>query len=201
MIKIVVPGDLLDDKPVHIEHAIIENDKTYATVLGSYDEEKKRLVPLEGLWYPVQGDIIIGIVDEEKLNSYSVNLNAPYKGIIVSKFVETQLQNGDVVEATVKEVDKTGTAVLVRSRKLFGGKIIKAKPSKVPRIIGKQDTMLRQLSDGTKATIKVGRNGIIWMKGGDVALATEAILRIQEEAHTPGLTDRIKEMLSGNNKV
>ena len=38
-------------------------------------------------------------------------------------------------------------------------------------------------------------NGIIWLKGGDVELATKAIMRIQTEAHVSGLTDRIKEML------
>lgn len=195
MIRIVVPGELLEDRPTNIEHAIIEHDKTYSTVMGSYDEEKKKLVPLEGLWYPMHGDTVIGIIEEEKLNSYTVALNAPYKGIIVAKYMETQVTTGDVVEATVKELDKTGTAVLMRARKLVGGKLMNVKPSKVPRIIGKQDTMLQQLSDGTKAMIKVGRNGTVWMKGGDMALATEAILKIQEEAHTPGLTDRIKEML------
>ncbi len=194
-IRLVVPGDQLEDKPANIEHAIIEHDRTYSTVLGNYDDEKKKLIPLEGLWYPIHGDVVIGIIEEEKLNSYSVSLNAPYKGIIVAKYMETQVQTGDVVEAFVKELDKTGTVVLMRAKKLFGGKIMNIKPSKVPRVIGKQDTMLKQLSDGTKAMIKVGRNGMVWMKGGDIALATAAIMRIQEEAHTQGLTERIKEML------
>ena len=89
----------------------------------------------------------------------------------------------------------------MRERKLYGGKIIDVKPSKVPRIIGKNNTMIKQLTEGTKSTIIVGMNGRIWIKGGDVALTTKAILRIQEEAHTSGLTDRIREMLEKSKKA
>ncbi|MDE1846072.1 MAG: hypothetical protein KGH53_02220, partial [Candidatus Micrarchaeota archaeon] len=82
--------------PLRIENAIIEDEKTYSTVLGIYNEERSSLVALEGLWYPIRGDIVIGIVEEARLNSYSVDLNSPYKGIIIAKFVETRLERGDV---------------------------------------------------------------------------------------------------------
>ncbi|MGC8710194.1 MAG: KH domain-containing protein [Candidatus Micrarchaeia archaeon] len=193
--KIVVPGDLLSDKPIRIENAIIDEGKTYSTVLGMFDSEKNTLIPLEGLWYPRHGDVVIGIITEERMSSYSVDLNAPYKGILIAKYTREEFSLGDIIEATVKELDETQTVVLMHERKLFGGKIIEIKPSKIPRIIGKENTMLTQLTEGTKSTIVVGMNGRVWIKGGDVALTTEAILKIEEEAHTAGLTDRIKEML------
>lgn len=201
MSRIVVPGELLAQTPLRIENAIIEDEKTYSTVLGIYNEERSSLVALEGLWYPIRGDIVIGIVEEARLNSYSVDLNSPYKGIIIAKFVETRLERGDVVECEVKEMDDTKTAVLMRPKKLFGGKVIDVKPSKVPRIIGKANTMVEQIRNGTKSTIMVGMNGRIWAKGGNVALATEAILKIGEEAHTSGLTERIKALLESNKGV
>jgi len=193
--KIVVPGDLLSDKPIRIENAIIDGGKTYSTVLGMFDSEKNTLIPLEGLWYPRHGDVVIGIITEERMSSYSVDLNAPYKGILIAKYTREEFSLGDIIEATVKELDETQTVVLMHERKLFGGKIIEVKPSKIPRIIGKENTMITQLMQGTKSTIVVGMNGRIWIKGGDIALTTEAILKIEEEAHTAGLTDRIKEML------
>ncbi len=195
MSRIVVPGELLEGKPLHIENSIIDEEKTFSAVLGIFDEEKHTLVALEGLWYPRRGDMVIGVIDEARLNSYSVELNAPYKGILVSKYIESRLEEGDVVEAEVREIDETKTVVLARAKKLFGGKIIDVKPSKVPRIIGKGNTMISQILEGTKSIIRVGMNGRIWIKGGDVALATQAILKIEEEAHTSGLTDRIKAMM------
>lgn len=195
MNRIVVPGELLAEKPLRIENAIIEEERTYSTVLGIYNEEKSTLVALEGMWYPMRGDIVIGIVDDARLNSYSIDLNSPFKGIVIAKFVETRLERGDVVECEVKELDETKTAVLMRPKKLFGGKVIDVKASKIPRIIGKANTMVQQVRDGTNSVIMVGMNGRIWAKGGNVALATEAILKISDEAHTSGLTERIKALL------
>ncbi|MDE1827548.1 MAG: hypothetical protein KGH65_00075 [Candidatus Micrarchaeota archaeon] len=201
MSRIVVPGELLAEKPLRIENAIIEDDKTYSSVLGVYHEDKTSLIPLEGLWYPRRDDIVIGIVEDARLNSYSVDLNSPYKGIIIAKFVETRLQRGDVVECEVKEIDETKTVVLMRPKVLEGGKVMDIKPSKIPRVIGKANTMIQQIQDGTKSTVMVGMNGRVWARGGNVALATEIILMIGEEAHTKGLTERVKTFLASKKGV
>ena len=71
-------------------------------------------------------------------------------------------------------------------------------PSRIPRIIGKGNSMLKQITEGTGTTIVIGLNGIIWLRGGKIDLETMAILKIVEEAHTTGLTERIKVLLSGN---
>ena len=201
MNKIVVPGDLLADAPISMENALIYDNKTYAAILGLYDDEKKTLIPLEGTWNARRGDTVIGIVDEVRLNSYSVDLNSPFKGMLISRFVSSRLQIGSVVEAKVKELDETKTVMLMYAKKLYGGKIIDIPPTKVPRVIGKGNTMIKQTTEGTNSSIIVGMNGRIWIKGGDVAMATEAILRIVEEAHTEGLTERIAEMLKQGKKV
>ncbi len=70
---------------------------------------------------------------------------------------------------------------------LYGGTILEIRPTKIPRVIGKNNTMVQQIAAMTKSTIVVGNNGIIWLKGGNVALATEAIRKIEDEAHTSGL--------------
>jgi exosome complex component RRP4 len=46
----------------------------------------------------------------------------------------------------------------------------------------------------------VGQNGIIWIEGknpNDELMATEAILKIEQESHTDGLTEKMKEYLEG----
>ena len=55
--------------------------------------------------------------------------------------------------------------------------------------------MIKQLSADTQTYVVVGMNGLVWMKGGKIDLCTEAIVMIQQEAHTSGLTDRVKNLL------
>ncbi len=195
MKKLVTPGEVLSDKPLRIDNSLVEEGKTISTIMGMYDDQTSSLIPIEGLWYPRPGEKVIGVIEEARLNTCNVALNAPYKGIIILKFSEVNMVNNDIIEATVKELDKTGTIVLSRPKVLYGGKIMAVKPSKVPRILGKENTMITQVSQSTKASISVGMNGLVWVKGGDVDLATKAINQIVEEAHVSGLTDRIAAML------
>ncbi len=215
--KIVLPGDKISDQAVRMENAIIEDGKSYATVIGMLDEQRGAFIPLESVWYPRHGDFIIGIVENAKNNVYTVAMNSPFRGLILPERRpfgrdrgdrggfrgreerQETLMVGDIVSAFVKDVKRESDQIIMileRQRKLSGGKATVVRPSKVPRIIGKANTMLKQLEDGTKSTILVGMNGIVWMKGGNVALAQKAIQKIQEEAHISGLTERINAMLA-----
>ncbi len=195
--KIVLPGDEILDRPIHMENTFVENNKTYTAVLAMLHDDK--LIPLEGLWYPKVGDKVVGRVEEDKFSIYEIDLNGPYSGLLISKFVKSPLLVGDIIEATVKEIDRYNTIILYKSRKLYGGKLISVKPSKIPRIIGRNNTMLKQLIEGTKCNISVGANGYIWIKGNNIHLAIKAITKIAKEAHTGGLTNRISDMLGVKN--
>ena len=82
-------------------------------------------------------------------------------------------------------------------RKLRGGRIIKVNPHKVPRVIGKEGSMVILIKQATGCNVMVGQNGLIWIDGEPEAevVAEKAILKINAEAHLSGLTDRIKEFL------
>ncbi len=198
MQRIVVPGEKLTSTPVRIENTISDKNGTYTCIMGYFDEDRKSLIPLEGLWQPRSGDNVIGVIEEDKGTMYLINLKAPYKGLALAKFVDAELSAGDVVSATVKQLEKGGTVMLLKPTRLNGGKIMAVSPSRTPRIIGKGNSMLKQITEGTGTTIVIGLNGIIWLRGGKIDLATTAILKIVEEAHTTGLTERIKVLLSGN---
>jgi len=68
-------------------------------------------------------------------------------------------------------------------------------PVRIPRVIGKKNSMVNMLEEKTKCDLFVGRNGRIWMRGEKIDLLKKAILKIEKEAHTSGLTERIKEFL------
>jgi exosome complex component RRP4 len=67
----------------------------------------------------------------------------------------------------------------------------------VPRVIGKKGSMIKLLKQMTKCEITVGQNGNIWIKGERQMedIVERAIFKIDQEAHIPGLTDRIKKIL------
>ncbi len=213
--RTILPGDKISDTPLRAENAIVEGGKTYATVIGMLDETKGTFIPLETVWYPREGDYVIGIVENSKNRVYTVYLESPFRGLILPpprprfrdmrhEHTERQevLQIGDVVSVFVREVKREADQIILildRPRRLMGGKLVDVRPSKVPRILGRANTMLTQLQDMTKSTILVGLNGLVWIKGGNVPLAQKAIAKIQDEAHVSGLTERIKEMLAANN--
>jgi exosome complex component RRP4 len=82
--------------------------------------------------------------------------------------------------------------------KITRGQIIEIMPTKIPRVIGKQGSMISMLKQETGCQIAIGQNGRILINGKtpeDERLAVMAIRKIEQEAHTTGLTDRVTEML------
>ncbi len=196
MRDILIPGDMVASEPLRMENTYVENGKTFAKVLGMYEREKKTLVPLEGVWIPKIGDIVVGIITGTKNTVYEVDLNFFGRSILIgSKYERQSYKNGDVVEAIVKDVEDRKTVILSGPKILYGGTVLNIKPIKVPRVIGKNNTMIGQIADLTGCNMIVGKNGTVWLKGEGVGVATEAIRQIEAEAHISGLTERIKRML------
>ncbi|MDE1810692.1 MAG: hypothetical protein KGH66_01475 [Candidatus Micrarchaeota archaeon] len=199
MKQIIVPGEVLSQSQVRMDNAYTEGGKTYAKVMGLYDDERKGIIPLEGPWKPRVDDMIVGIVSEEKNKVYEVDIGFFGRTLlIIGKFDRESYKVGDVIEASIKDIEDRKTIILTRARPLEGGTVMMVKPAKVPRVIGKANTMVKQISEAAKTYIIVGMNGMVWMKGGNMALAAEAIRKIEAEAHISGLTERIKLMLEQN---
>jgi exosome complex component RRP4 len=195
MTRIVVPGELLVSSPQRIDSAFVENGKTYSSVLGLFDETSPRVIPLEGPYMPAQYDIIVGIIDEVKFAGYNVDINSPYRGFLSAKDSRYEYKLGDVISAKITEVDEVKNVDLESARALRDGEIIEISPAKIPRVIGKNNSMLDMIREATRSEIFVGKNGRIWIRGGNSALAARAILKVEKEAHTTGLTERISAFL------
>src|SRR6266705_3350248 len=88
--------------------------------------------------------------------------------------------------------------------KVTTGRVVEISASKIPRLIGRKGSMISMLKHETGCQITVGQNGIalVWGKTPDAErLAVEAIYMVEREAHTRGLTDRIREMIAKSNVV
>ena len=191
---IVVPGEKLDKNVTG--DVFIEKDNAFSMVLGLLEKRDPaspaRLISLNGKYVPNRDDQVIGIVADVRHGGVSLEINLPY-----SAFLQTDYEYGyqDVILARVQDVTETRSVLLDQDRKLVGGELIEISPTKVSRVIGKNNSMISMISEKTKSTIYVGRNGRIWLKSGDIAKAEQAIYKIEKEAHTTGLTERIKAFL------
>lgn len=200
MRKVVVPGELVSEKKV--EGPVYEDDGKYYSLiygLATYEGERVKLIPLEGRYMPKPGDLVIGVVQEARFFGYLVDIRSPYTGVLMANETREKFTEGDVISAKVKTVDEVKNVFLTSPRRLEGGRIIEIIPAKVPRVIGKKKSMVLMMKQLTGVQILVGSNGRVWLRGPweKMSKVIEAILMIEREAHTTGLTDRIREFLEG----
>jgi exosome complex component RRP4 len=108
---------------------------------------------------------------------------------------------GDLAIFKVVDVDPSMKVELApkegQLRVLRSGRIVEISYTKVPRVIGRAGSMISLLKSKLDVNIFVGKNGRIWINGKaeDEDLAIKVIKRIEREAHTSGLTDRITKFL------
>ncbi len=212
--SLVVPGELLakglDNLPG--VGAYRTNHDIRSKVLGLV-RLKDRLVcvvPLAGAYIPKVGDGVIATVTDIQATFWIAELNSPYDALLnISEAVPEYVDRGtdisiyydigDVVYAKVLSVSKTKNVQLTmndyRAKKLIGGKLVRVTPSKVPRVIGKEGSMVELIKNRTGCQITVGQNGVIWLRGQNENLAARVVLMIEREAHIEGLTDRITRFL------
>ncbi len=212
--RIVVPGDLLDDSGSKEpgRNTYREDGKIYAERLGTLmsGDDEVEVIALSGRYDPQRGDLVIGTVVETMATNWYIDIRAPSDvGMHVTdvpwrvEYGETSkyLKNGDTVLFKVYQVDEMGKVQVTmkdqQCRKLNGGVTVDVEPSKVARIIGRKGSMVRLLKEETETRMFVGQNGRIWIDGEpqDIALALAALRRIEEEAHTRGLTERLQAWL------
>ena len=199
MKKIVVPGEVITEQRKRMgEHVYSSNGKIYSDVVGITDQESinASVVALKGFYVPQQNDIVIGLVTSELFSGFLVDIGAFHWSFMSKEGVREPLKRGSIVSVKVLKVNEVNDADLSEPRVFYGGEIFSIASVKVPRIIGKNGSMLEVLRRGTNCNIVVGRNGRIWAKGGDTDLLNKAIQMIGEESHLPNLTNKVTEFLS-----
>lgn len=196
--KIVVPGEKISDKPLYLGSTYVKNEKTYAAVVGMMDTEG-RYTPLEGVYTPKSEDTLVGIVVDSMSRGYLLDVNLPSKGVILSKETRLRLRTGDMVFGKVSTMSSFGDVLLSFPKKLTDGKIFKIPCAKIPRIIGKQSSMINMIRESSKTDIVVGNNGYIWVGlDGNIPLIKKVLDEIVANAHKKGLTDKMTKFIEEN---
>ncbi|MFH1182617.1 MAG: exosome complex RNA-binding protein Rrp4 [Candidatus Woesearchaeota archaeon] len=214
--SVVVPGEELAEGMDYLptEGTYREGEKIISSRLGLVTVEGRliKLIPLSGKYLPKRGDTIIGHVIDITLNGWRIELNSAYSALLTMKEATSEFITrgadltryfnfGDYLVTKITNVTSQNLVDVTMKgpglRKLGEGRIITVMPNKVPRIIGKQGSMVSMVKTATGCRIIVGQNGVVWIQGTPQSeiIAVDAIRKIEREAHIAGLTDRMKEFL------
>lgn len=214
---VVVPGQELASGLGFIPGANTyrAGDVVRAARLGLVNVDGKvvKLVPLSGQYLPRLHDRVIGQVIDVLMTGWRVDFGGPYSAVMSLKdgtesFIPrgadlTQFfALGDFVVAKITNVTSQKLVDVTMKgpglRKLEGGRIIKVNPQKVPRIVGKDASMVNLLKDSTGCQVVVGQNGLVWIDGPSDAqvVVVDAIRKIESESHLSGLTERVSAFLT-----
>lgn len=214
--SIVTPGQELSEGQEHKpgDNTYVENNRIKANKLGIVKVRGNRIQvePLSGRYAPQEGDKVIGKVTDINYSGWKLELNSAHEGMLnmrdVPEYVEDDedLTNyfdiGDYLLVQITDVSSQGSIDLKMKgpglHQLQGGQVIKIGSQKIPRLIGRQGSMVKMIKEKTGCKIIAGQNGLVWFKGDtaeDEILASETIKKINREAHKDGLTDIIKNYL------
>ncbi|MBI5553834.1 MAG: hypothetical protein HY917_03785 [Candidatus Diapherotrites archaeon] len=196
--RIVIPGEQVSEERKRLgSHVYLREGKICSDCVGLYNEESNvaSVVPLEGKYIPLVGDTIIGIVESENYSGYHVDVNAVYPSFISKKDIREILKPKSVISARVDDVQENMEIKVSGPRVFAGGELFTVSPVRIPRVIGRDGSMLNVLREGTGASILVGRNGRVWAKGGNLDLLRRSLEKIESEAHLDNLTDRMTAFL------
>ena len=214
--KIIIPGEMIIEGEGYLpgEGTEKRNKGIYALKYGLAEETNNliKVISLSGVYNPRRGNVVIGQVEEITFNGWIININAPENAFLslmeVPRYVNKDgldeiMDIGDMAVVKIWGINKRGIDVSLKSiglGKIDEGIIMEVNPHKVPRVIGKEGSMIKLIKDNTGCNITVGQNGLIWIKGNkveDELFAKKAILHVAEKCFVSGLTEEMEKYFGG----
>ena len=216
---VVIPGEEIAKGEDYLpgEGTEKRNGAIFALRYGLAEESNKliKVIPLSGVYEPRRGNVVIGSVENVTFNGWVIDIDAIENAFLslmeVPRYVnkdalEEVMKIGDVVVVKIWNINKRGVDLSIKSKglgRIDEGLIIKINSNKVPRVIGKEGSMIKIIKDKTNCKITVGQNGLIWIQGDKVEeelLAKRAIQFVTERSFVSGLTDEINKWFEKEGK-
>ena len=214
--SIVTPGEIIAEGMDYLpgDGTMRRGEDIIATMLGlmSLKGRLVKITPVAGGYLPAKNDMIIGKVVDIIMSGWRVEINSAYSALLPlrdasSNFIPrgadlTQFYTfDDFIACRISNVTSQNLVDLTMRgpglKKLVGGRIIEVSPVKVPRIIGKNGSMVSMLKRSSECQVIVGQNGLIWVEGDPEKeiVVIQAMRMIADRAHTSGLTDQVQAFL------
>lgn len=217
--KIVIPGEIVFSGKEYLpgEGTEKKGDEIVAMRFGLAEESNKliKVIPLSGVYQPRRGNVVIGKVENVTFNGWVIDIGTAdssflpvmeYPRYVNKDELEEIMAIGDMVVAKINSINQRGIDLTVKLKglgRLDKGIIISINSNKVPRVIGKEGSMISLIKDETNCRITVGQNGLIWIDGNkieDELFAKKAILHVAEKSFMSGLTDEMKKWFEEEKK-
>ncbi len=214
---IVVPGEVISSGEDFLpgEGARREGEDIVASRYGLAEKVGRvvKIIPFSGAFIPRRNNVVIGRVSDIVHSGWIIDIDYASNGFLplmesprfVNKGEMDQfLAIGDVVAAKVWNVTPKGIDLAMKGKglgKLEGGFIFRVNPSRVPRIIGREGSMINLIKENTGCNITIGQNGWIWVKGSDLdseLKARKSIEFIAEKVLVSGLTEKVENWFKEN---
>ena len=219
MRKITIPGEVLASGEDYLpgEGTEKRGNNIVAVRYGLLEETSKlfKVIPLSGVYSPRRGNVVIGRVENITFNGWILDIGTPQTAFIpiseTPRYVDKNgldevLDIGDMAIAKIMDISKRGIDLTIKIRglgRIDAGLIMEINSNKVPRVIGKEGSMISMIKDETKCDITVGQNGYIWIQGDNVEdelYAKKAISFIVENSFVEGLTEEVKKWFGREKK-
>ena len=211
--RLVIPGETIVSAKDHLPGDFTRNENNEIVAnrygLAETSERVVKVIPLSGVFEPRRGNTVIGRVTDINLSGWNIEIGGPYPAFLslmeCPRFIDRDnlaefAKVGDILSLKTYGIKKGSIDLTLKSRglgRLDGGRLIKINPHKVPRVIGKEGSMISLIKDNTNTEITVGQNGYVWIKGEEIgeAKAEAAIKLIEQESASEGLTEKVEKFL------
>ncbi len=213
--QFVLPGDTIvtgDYTPE--QNVIIDGDRAISTTVGFSEVNDNRVgvISLTGFYIPKIDDLVIGKVISFSALSWEIDINSYYSAILPASDIfgrdftssrdnlSLKLAKGDLIAARIVNTGSREPLITISGQdlgKIDSGELVKISPSKVPRLIGKQGSMIQAIEGATNSSITIGQNGWVIVSNDEtngLLKAVEAIRLVDEQAHVANLTDKVNKM-------
>ena len=217
--KVVIPGEVIVSGEDYLpgEGTEKRGADIVAIRYGLAEESSSlvKVIALSGIYQPRGGNVVVGKVENITFNGWMIDINSPIGAFLslseVPRFVSKDsmsevLDIGDMLVAKIIGVNGRGIDLTIKMRglgKIEEGMIIKINSNKVPRVIGKEGSMINIIKNETGCNITVGQNGLIWIKGDrieDELFVKRAIMFVTEKSFTSGLTEEVQKWFDKHKK-
>ncbi len=215
--KVVVPGEIIVSGEDYLpgEGTRREGDNILASKFGLAEEAGRvvKLIPIFGAFIPRRGNVIIGRVTDITRSGWLIDIDAASSAFLPieesPRFINRNemdqfLKIGDVVAAKIWSIQNKGIDLAIKGKglgKIEDGFIFRIIPSRVPRVIGREGSMVSLIKEKTGCNITVGQNGWIWISGPSTEAeikARKAIELVSDKVHLGGLTDMVEKWFMEN---
>ncbi len=215
--KVVIPGEVIisGDDFLPGEGVRREGEDLIASRYGLAEQVGRvvKIIPITGAFVPRRGNVVLGRIIDVLHNGWLVDIDTAGSAFLpvaeVPRYINQHemgqyLAVGDVIAAKIWSIKGRGIDLAMKGRglgKIEGGFMFRVNPSRVPRIIGREGSMISLIKEETGCNITVGQNGWIWLKGSSTdneIKARRAIEVVAGKVHLGGLTEQMEAWFKEN---